>query len=318
MSGTAGSRAARRAAIGLAAACALAAALAAGDAGAVASGGARVAAPAPLRIVALGDSYTAGNGAGAYVVPDRGCHRSDAAYPGLLARLLRARGIPAETVNVACSGAVVADVTQPSPAAERRDGDPLASQLDQIPDAVAAEAGLAVLTAGGNDLRFVDTVRCLVGLPPAVGCAAVAAAADAALAGVATATAATLRALAARLPKASIVLVGYPLLVSPACPGATAALGRTVEARQQRVSRAQAAAVAAARRALPGRDIRFVATAPAFRGHGPCAGDAAAWVHGLLLAPAFAAFHPNPKGHAATARLLLPAALAAARDSLLP
>lgn len=306
MSKTAGGRVRRRgAAAALAAAVAAACAVAAGGAGA---GAARTAAPAPLRIVALGDSYTAGNGAGAYVVPDRGCHRSDAAYPGLLAGLLRARGIRAEALNVACSGAVVADVTQP---AQARGGDPLAPQLAQVPDAVAAEAGLVVLTAGGNDLRFVDTVRCLIGLPPASGCAAVAAAADAALPGVAVATAATLRAVAARLPRAAIVLVGYPLLGSPPCAAGGAAWGRAVEARQVRVSRAQAAAVAAARRELPGRDIRFVATAAAFRGHGPCATEGA-WVHGLLLAPAFAAFHPNPRGHAATARLLLPAALAAA------
>lgn len=57
-------------------------------------------------IVQLGDSYSAGNGAGVYT--DRDCWRSTANYGAQVAA-----GFGMEYTNVACSGGKVADLTQP-------------------------------------------------------------------------------------------------------------------------------------------------------------------------------------------------------------
>ena len=60
----------------------------------------------PLQYVSLGDSYTAGNGAGTYT--ETTCWRSPDTYGALVAE-----HDGAEHVNAACSGGRVADLTQP-------------------------------------------------------------------------------------------------------------------------------------------------------------------------------------------------------------
>lgn len=62
--------------------------------------------PSPPEYVQLGDSYSAGNGAGTYAEKD--CWRSPDAYG---ARVAERDG--ADFTNVACSGGVVADILQP-------------------------------------------------------------------------------------------------------------------------------------------------------------------------------------------------------------
>ena len=60
----------------------------------------------PAKVVQLGDSYAAGNGAGAYV--ERNCWRSSANYGAQVAQSLGAKFL-----NVACSGARTADLLHP-------------------------------------------------------------------------------------------------------------------------------------------------------------------------------------------------------------
>ncbi|MCW2848299.1 MAG: hypothetical protein JWR90_2273 [Marmoricola sp.] len=73
---------------------------------------------APLDILVLGDSYSAGNGAtddsGAVQTygPD-GCRRSRVNWSEKYAAALRASGQPVRLVNHACSGGVTADITSP-------------------------------------------------------------------------------------------------------------------------------------------------------------------------------------------------------------
>jgi lysophospholipase L1-like esterase len=62
----------------------------------------------PAAIVALGDSFAAGEGGGNYVTGTRGergnwCHRSPSAY-------VQRTGLPGKAINLACSGAKSADV----------------------------------------------------------------------------------------------------------------------------------------------------------------------------------------------------------------
>jgi len=92
---------------------------------------AQAAAPAPraevYRIVALGDSITAGTG-----------DARAGGYPGRLARMLRERGRQAEVVNRAVPGAETGEVLEHLAAPDVR--------------AEVATASLVVVTAAGNDL----------------------------------------------------------------------------------------------------------------------------------------------------------------------
>src|SRR4051812_41075977 len=70
-----------------------------------------VATPSRLNILVLGDSYSAGNGAGDYYGP-KGCWRSRHNYAEVFASSLRVAPYrqPTDVANAACSGAVTDDV----------------------------------------------------------------------------------------------------------------------------------------------------------------------------------------------------------------
>jgi lysophospholipase L1-like esterase/Mg-chelatase subunit ChlD len=105
-----------------------------------------------LSVLAMGDSYTAGNGAGAYYGA-AGCWRSANNYARQYARLVEAapHNQPAIVDNVACSGAVTADMLH------SKSGRPAEV------DAIDHHYDLIVVTLGGNDVHFADIVKfCLV------------------------------------------------------------------------------------------------------------------------------------------------------------
>src|SRR5437879_4006496 len=101
------------------------------------TGPAQAAGPA---YVALGDSYSAGNGAGNYISSSGDCHRSNSAYPALWA----SAHSPSSFTFAACSGAVTTDVTN--------------SQLGSL----SSSTGLVTLTIGGNDSGFSDVMTTCV------------------------------------------------------------------------------------------------------------------------------------------------------------
>jgi lysophospholipase L1-like esterase len=68
-----------------------------------------MAAPRPVKIIVLGDSYAAGNGAGFYYGP-QGCYRSQTGWVEQYAGGLRAAGYQVTLVNRACSGAETHDI----------------------------------------------------------------------------------------------------------------------------------------------------------------------------------------------------------------
>lgn len=68
--------------------------------------------PRPLKIVQIGDSYSAGNGAGNYYGP-KDCYRSSSNWAWLYVQELRAAGYHVTFVNRACSGAVSGDLVSP-------------------------------------------------------------------------------------------------------------------------------------------------------------------------------------------------------------
>jgi lysophospholipase L1-like esterase len=106
----------------------------------------------PVSYVALGDSYSSGEGNRPFDGP---CHRAlgnDSAYPRMLPGLV---GYVAEPSFHACTGATIDDILRrPQP----RRGD----QRTQI-EYVDTSARLVTLTIGGNDLGFDDIVKqCLL------------------------------------------------------------------------------------------------------------------------------------------------------------
>ena len=63
----------------------------------------------PLKVVLLGDSYSAGNGAGDYYGPHE-CYRSKNNWAERYIEALRTQGYAVTFVNRACSGGVTADI----------------------------------------------------------------------------------------------------------------------------------------------------------------------------------------------------------------
>lgn len=71
-------------------------------------------AQSPLHIALMGDSYTAGNGAGQYVGP-KGCYRSPLNWGSQVASHLTNVGFTVDETNVACSQATTDAVASPQP-----------------------------------------------------------------------------------------------------------------------------------------------------------------------------------------------------------
>ena len=112
--------------------------------------------------VALGDSYSAGEGDGQYgwnsQLPKDTCHRSANAYGPLLES---DRKLGSFTF-VACSGAITADIFQPNHEGniDINSGQPEAPQLD----ALSPDTRVVTLTIGGNDVGFADVLKeCVFG-----------------------------------------------------------------------------------------------------------------------------------------------------------
>ncbi len=92
------------------------------EAGAPAPAGTQAAAAAPVRVVALGDSLTAGYGLAA-----------DQAYPALIQARLRDAGLPAEVINAGVSG------------------DTSAGGLRRVDWALDGDVRVLIVALGGND-----------------------------------------------------------------------------------------------------------------------------------------------------------------------
>jgi lysophospholipase L1-like esterase len=169
----------------------------------------------PLRYIALGDSFSSGEGVPPFrpgtdeLLPVRDtCHRSFHAYPALIAgrrSSLRTWGF------WACSGATIADMTH----ANRENPGEIA-QLNRIapPGTSDPRVDLITLTIGGNDADFGDvTTACLLAhlIPRSRGCAG-----DwrvrvhEAIAATGRKLAPLYRAIHARAPNARILVLGYP------------------------------------------------------------------------------------------------------------
>lgn len=267
--------------------------------------------------VALGDSYAAGEGLPPYETRADGtvdpCHRSvSQSYPERLEESGPRRFD--RLTSLACTGASTGAV--------------VASQVPAIP----RRTRTVTLTVGGNDAGFAPVLAsCLYSpnpqvdatLPPG-GCQAQDAAVDAAIAylaapaggsGARVPLATVLGAVAARAPRAEILVSGYPQLFGQPvadCPVSTA-LPVLVAAADVAWIREQTAALNSAIRAgverarAAGVRARYVDATATFAGHGLCDRQEP-WINGLVLAPttppspAPASFHPTSTGQWAYAK----------------
>lgn len=160
-------------------------------AAALAMGGAAAASTPALEpggtLVALGDSYIAGIGAGDYWERD-GCRRSAVSYPARVAALRRAA-----LVDLTCPGAVIADVDK---------------RLPLVP----AGADVVLVEVGGNDVGFGRVAAaCVVG-----GTSSCVSAADEARAKadrLPSRLAPLLSRIRAAAPRARVIAAGYPALI---------------------------------------------------------------------------------------------------------
>jgi hypothetical protein len=109
--------------------------------------------------VALGDSYSAGNGLTPYAADTiaDGCNRSvSSAYPDLLYALLRQQDPGASFTFTACSGALTGDIFDTTVF-------PTFNIPPQVSGAVEPSVGLVTITIGGDDADFANVVeQCLI------------------------------------------------------------------------------------------------------------------------------------------------------------
>jgi lysophospholipase L1-like esterase len=270
-----------------------------GGAGLAVAGSSRAPAAPPVerldKVVLLGDSYSAGNGAGGYL---DSCFRT----PQSAGRRYAAQ-VRATVVDVSCSGAVVADLTH------ARDQ----SHPAQV-DAVDRTADVVVLTIGGNDVGFgTIVVQCfLFGTGTADGgCADGIQRARAQLPRLRTDLTAALTQVRSRMrPDATLVLRSYPLLAPdrPLVEQGGYDANRGIRALGRAGTAVQQEAVDAVRASAPGRERTYLDTSAAtvFAGHElgakPAAGAKAdPWFVGFGTRGGRQAevYHPNPAGWAA-------------------
>ncbi|GAA4202317.1 SGNH/GDSL hydrolase family protein [Streptosporangium oxazolinicum] len=263
-------------------------------------------------VVALGDSYGSGTGAGDYEPgTERTCYRSRNSSSTILVEQLRRRGANVRFTNVTCSGATVQDLRQPFK------GEP--PQLD----ALRRNTDLVTLSIGGNDIGFAGYGNLCVqtdctGAPTTAILDRVPAL-KRPLSGL-------LSEIRRRSPHAQIVMTGYGRAVTrgqnatgvqldPICDaGVFSAEERLAGARVSGTLDATLSRTARAARAR-GVDVRFVSPHrssttlhPEFAGHSLCE-SATPFYRGFdALAPGqeggAAVLHLSSQGHAALAALI--------------
>jgi lysophospholipase L1-like esterase len=254
-------------------------------------------------VVALGDSYTAGDLMPLSLTRPFGCLRSSDGYPAQVAKAL---GASAEFVNASCTGAGVKEMTEPQRTY-------LGTNPPQL-NALASDDSVVMLTLGGDDMGFMNGLdECMklsvtnpFGSPcqrhfGGGGADQFAAQVDAEGATMV----AVLDEIHTRAPLARVMLVGYPDLFPqqggcwPIVPITDGDIGylRGIETRLNAVL-AQAAQAAGA---------TFVDTYTPTIGHDFCRGASVKDVEGLVPTSLAAPFHPNARGQAAIAALVLAA-----------
>jgi len=249
------------------------------------------------RYVALGDSYAAGPFIPLPTGSPPGCLRSSRNYPSLVAQTLTG----AEFADVSCSGATTRDMFT----AQHTDLGTNPPQLDALDDHVA----LVTLTIGGNDIGFVEIIKECAHRSPkrpfgaackdfytSGGTDRIAARIDA----TASKIARVLDEIVARAPDATVLLVGYPVILpdeGPGCfPVVPFSAGDVAYLRESE-KRLNAMLEGEAEQA----DAVYVDTYTPSIGHDVCKPPRTKWVEGFVPTSPAAPVHPNGLGMTAMA-----------------
>ncbi|KIS26246.1 hypothetical protein TV39_16510 [Arthrobacter sp. SPG23] len=262
------------------------------------SAGPAGAAPAgELDYIAVGDSYTAGTGAGAATKPaGTTCWQSSPGYVGDVDKTGRVSLV----VNAACHGALLFS-----------GDDPLQKQISvetQLTGLVAAQklnpsTGIVTITAGANDAG----VSQVLGACAAYGvevCAGAVASSEGGMSQVGEALAYIYGQIHAAAPSAKVAVLGYPRLFEPADgnPYFSADEQRLINQATDKLNAAIATAVSNAN--AFGANAQFVDVTARFAGHAVNSADPwIAYDGGNPLADSN--FHPTPTGHRAYATAVM-------------
>lgn len=225
------------------------------------------AAPTAEHYVALGDSYSSGVGAGSHLAGSGDCDRSGNAYPARWAAAHR----PASFAFAACSGA--------------RTGDVSAGQLAALSFATT----LVSITIGGNDEGFAPImIDCT--LRGSARCVhQIGAAESDARASLSDKLLALFGAVAARAPRARVVVLGYPHFydVQHDCLGLASASRAAID---HGIDLLDTVLRSAARTA----GFRFADVRTEFGGHEIC--DGSPWLHAISIFHLTESYHPTAHG----------------------
>jgi lysophospholipase L1-like esterase len=219
-------------------------------------------APAAPELVALGDSYAAGLGAGDESSDE--CRQSPHAYPRLWAELNGA-----SLVFAACSGARTGEVT---------------AQAERI----TPSATLVTITAGGNDAGFSDVMTtCTLGDDDE--CVQRVDVAERFIRDELPGRLDALYGVVRDRTSADVVVLGYPRLFSfeTWCPMS--------EPKRKAVNRAADVLAEVTGDRAKAAGFEYADVREAFDDHGVCADDP--WLNGLVLVPVARSYHPNRAGH---------------------
>lgn len=229
--------------------------------------------PTPPVTVALGDSFSSGEGAdyegGAYdpgtASRGNGCHRSGSAWP-------RQLGVPAEQ-HLACSGATSNSIV----AGGEKDTE--GSQIERLRsiDRSLRDQGrrveLVTVTVGGNDLNFSGIIgdcwkndNCLAGFMKDI---------DRHEATLEAGAGYVVDRIGAAAPDAEVVLVGYPRLV-PQIADPAVKCGWLTPVERGRVDELAERLDSTLRAVAEAKGVRYVSTLSSLAGHELCTADS--WV----------------------------------------
>lgn len=284
--------------------------------------------PAPIDLagkgfVALGDSYSAGEGLVPYDPGTGGvdgsgsnrCHRSRFAY----SQQLDHSGAAPDMVFVACSGAVTADLFSPHHQGPSTGGVEVPPQVDlEASPAPDTTVGLVTVTIGGNDVDFSKVVNHCLGHDDCTNApygdevdGVTSSLHDWALHRadeLAQELETAYRKLRIHYPAARIVVLGYPYLFPGGDAGVTfsdcdtilrvVSTGERAQLRglqDELTRRLYAAAVEA--------DVEFVSPVAVWNGHEPC-GDRGQYTNAINPIVFDGSFHPNKAGQLAYATLV--------------
>jgi lysophospholipase L1-like esterase len=241
------------------------------------------AAPKAVQYVALGDSYAAGTAAGS----SADCQHGDGGYPASLFELGSRIDLP---VNFACSGATTSEV--------------VVNQLNQL-SALNGDTRLVTLTVGAANFDLSGLLTVCIQTPASCEAEIIDRLAD--LPELGSELTLLYADVAARAPRARVIVTGYPHLFEPRLPpDPTAGIIAAINSATDRLNNTIEQAVSVANDADV--NIHYVDVTEEFAGHGIPVQPPLPQPPVLFIFPAGTeAFHPTPAGYDAYA-----AAIAAA------